>query len=437
MDPLPFGLANLHDRFGFNSLWFMSASILYFNPSSPFVINGVLFFLFLCYLLQQVILLSNNKKLRYLVFLPIGFAFILLYSNYFFSKSIFGNNLFTSPATDFASTILFCYLMFSFILSVFNKVKEISFRFVLFAGLLVMVKLTYLPVFIFLIIYILWQKRKNHITELVKDRFVILTLLSFAIWIVRSVFLSGCLVFPVGITCLSHLPWSIPVKQVVIVSESILHWAQSPGFHDPLFYSKFNWLPYWISNTLHHLYMYQIFYILIIFVFLGIYTTFFVPTFNGDAEKKLTIKIQILCMFLFVFAYVYWFILGPDIRFIQGYFIGVVYVVALPLLLLLSRYFQEIQINKIVQLCLIGFLLYFVLIHRNEVLWIIKKGNQDRWPFIAKVELQYVTNKQDINIYYPKSGDQCADTDLICANYKKEDLSVYKLGNRLMFRQER
>lgn len=434
--PLPFGLANLHDRFGFNSLWFMSSSILYFNHSSPFVINGVLFFLFLCYLLQQTILLGHEKKSRHLIFLPIGFAFILMYSNYFFSKSIFGNNLFTSPATDFAATILFCYLMFSFILSILNRVKEMSFRFVLFAGLLVMVKLTYLPVFVFLFIFFLWQKRKNNISEYVKDRFVILTLLSFIIWIVRSVFLSGCLVFPVGITCLSHLSWSMPVKQVAIASEAIVHWAQSPGIHDLAFYTNWNWFSSWKSNTLHHIYIHQDLYILTILVVLEVYAYYFIQRQKNKDQNVSIFKTQLFSAFFFIFAYLYWFFLGPDIRFIQGYFIGVVYVVALPLLLSLGRYFQEIQINKIIQLGSIGLLLYFVLVNRNEMVWILKKGNQDKWPFLAKVELQYITNKQGIKIYYPKSGDQCSDTELICANHKKENLFVYQLGNRLMFREE-
>ena len=148
------------------------------------------------------------------------------------------------------------------------------------------------------------------------------------------------------------------------------------------------------------------------------------------------LKIQLQFLLFFIPAFTYWFILGPDIRFIQGYFIGLTFVVALPFLFYLGSYFQEGSIVEIFNILLITFLLYFILINRNELLWIVKKGNQDKWPFIPQNELTYVVSPQKIKIYYPKTGDQCMDVNSLCSNEKKNKLNVTVRNGRYIFTEK-
>src|SRR5512144_681838 len=53
-------------------------------------------------------------------------------------------------------------------------------------------------------------------------------------WAIRSVLLSGCLVYPVAATCFPSLPWSVPLPRVREEAVWIGSWARTETVDPPV-----------------------------------------------------------------------------------------------------------------------------------------------------------------------------------------------------------
>lgn len=79
----------------------------------------------------------------------------------------------------------------------------------------------------------------------------------FSVWrywhlVVKEFFLSGCLIYPVGITCVDPdiVQWAVGSNEAKITQETIEWWAKAPNTNIPLDSSNQPWFEHWqqISN---------------------------------------------------------------------------------------------------------------------------------------------------------------------------------------------
>ena len=95
------------------------------------------------------------------------------------------------------------------------------------------------------------------------------------LWLVKNILVSGCLIYPISITCFTELSWT-DIKEVKEISNQNEAWSKSfPDQKKILSYEKFNsefnWINSWIKNYFGQLV--NIFYPYIIFILiLFIYT---------------------------------------------------------------------------------------------------------------------------------------------------------------------
>ncbi len=80
----------------------------------------------------------------------------------------------------------------------------------------------------------------------VRSALAVSTLLIVA-WVLRSILLSGCLVFPATITRLP-LPWSISSGAIREISDAISGWARRPGPDCLSALGSWDWLPDWLAR---------------------------------------------------------------------------------------------------------------------------------------------------------------------------------------------
>ena len=171
---LPIGLATLHGRFGFNSLWFSVTAGMNVSPvASVSVINGILLWLVGSYCCAW-----RGKTLADYYLNAVGF--LLLPTLYLSSYQT------SSASPDLPITLLTLVSVYAFL----TKAKALP-VFVLFA---LMIKISAAP-----LVLLLRPTRQT----------IILGAVLLIPWLGRSVLLSGCAAYPIKSTCLP-VSWQTP-----------------------------------------------------------------------------------------------------------------------------------------------------------------------------------------------------------------------------------
>ena len=86
------------------------------------------------------------------------------------------------------------------------------------------------------------------------NNYIILFLLIFLLMLGSYFVSTGCLLYPVSVTCFENFSWSIPLNQVDEMNRWYQQWSKAgagPEFRieNPEIYIKeFNWLKNWISE---------------------------------------------------------------------------------------------------------------------------------------------------------------------------------------------
>lgn len=301
---LHLGIANIHSRLGFQSIWFDLHAM--FDLSSIFnyplpLLNGLIALTSLLYLTKRTL----EKKQQWFAY---GLLFlVLLFSTldgplYFLLRGY-------NPDIP-AAFLTFVYFYYAY------KNRQFSFRVIknltilsLFA---VLIKLSTIPLLIYSVVLILLKLQKREHT---KSYIYLLglVLLTMGYYSVKNVILTGYLVFPVAFTKLPVV-WAIPQKEVAQLSGIISSWAKvravNPEFYSPL---NMRWIPTWFSQqTMQSL----------ITVFGGVFSILGIGLLAARNKNKQlhTIFIGILGMFM------YWFLIAPDLRFGMGIFFVSVFI---------------------------------------------------------------------------------------------------------------
>ena len=263
--------------------------------------------------------LTKNTRLNFIHFLSLlSFIFINIF---FYRLSEYG--------TDRAAMIL----IFLFIIELLNFVnlKSIKtfnlFYLYLLVALIISFKAFYVLYIIFIIplfFYIL-KKKKDYIQTLYflfLNKYFILFLVLFFFTLFTYFINTGCVVYPLTLTCFDGMSWGIPLPQVQKSNDWFELWSKggaAPNFRadNPVAYIKnFNWISNWLD-----IYFFNKVSDFILGIILLISIVLF--SFRGAFFKRNTTKVDnnlYLVYFLIFLLGIEWFYNHPALRY-GGYHI--------------------------------------------------------------------------------------------------------------------
>ena len=204
------GMVNIFWPFGMSSIYEYLSAILWFDKS--FVLLHFLNLIFVQILYQFLFFQSLKSKFNSLKFASI---FILIYSildNFGFEG---GRNGFLYlqgvGKQDTAVGVLFFLLSIYMITAIKNKeINDLDF---IICSLLVLfiyeIKVSSLMIFPLFITYLFMTIKKNKLTLSKTINYFSPVLFFGTLWFLKSILTTGCLVFPVNITCFESFDWYI------------------------------------------------------------------------------------------------------------------------------------------------------------------------------------------------------------------------------------
>ncbi len=319
------GLANLHDRLGFNSSWlvlnaafsFSFLGIQSFHLASSFITLAVTI-----YFLEgpRNLLQEGFSKSGLIKTLFIAFPF------YFYNSEM------SSPSADLPAFLLILVVVALWVekheksADKFNLESVVLSSFSVFA---LTVKLSALPIALaaaWIVARGFFRKDYGRAFALGLTDLVILTP-----WLVRNVALSGYLVFPLYQIDLFPVDWKYPKESAETLARTISTFARFPVKNWRQFsgLSFREWFPIWFENLTRNQ---QLIFLL---AALSPFSLLFGKLFRVDRNTlKAYSPIALICWI----GVVYWLLAAPDIRFGYGYLLSAVMLAAsIVLTILLTR----------------------------------------------------------------------------------------------------
>jgi len=294
----------LHPLYGTTSSWLIGHSYFNFDQyrlQDIHVLNGIVFFLLIGCLFSE--LYSGNKKK---IYHPILFSILLFILLKYTRLKEFG--------IDRPITLIFCFLIYFYLKNFLNvEKKEIIQNFIIILVLsifLFSIKIINLPILLFPL-FILYRNKSSLLKN---DGRYYIVLLPIFILIMKNVLGSGCLIYPVEITCIEYLPWSdrIGVREFILASEIFnKSWHSYTGeLLKENYIQNFSWISTWyyrIQNEIIEILS------LLVIIFL---ISFFL--FNFKSKKIYSANInfkdfKILLLLIIIFS-VLIFLKNPVIR---------------------------------------------------------------------------------------------------------------------------
>lgn len=299
------GLANLEDRFGFNSNSLLLSAIFTFRflfGQAIHMLHNTFFVLILLWSINR--LFRSNYELPYIfLFISLFIIFILMNSKIMLSDS----------NTDAIPLLLTFYYIVKTSLTPKWINHQLLLAFILPVTLITFKLSCVVFCLISLIIFINCIKRKDKriITFLLSS-----SLLIVGLWLIRNVIISGYLIYPLYQIDLFSFDWKVPKGTAILQKEHIYYWAKH--IYDSEFFDRlliFDW------NGIIKLEFLRIALNFILFIFVMLSPLLFVLNRIKryaaiDNNIYYIYAISLICL---VFGY----ISAPDFRFLDGYIVGV------------------------------------------------------------------------------------------------------------------
>lgn len=300
------GIGNLHNRLAYNSS-FMCFQALFsfsfvFNPSLH-IANGFISLVFMAY----AVISNNIVKKRNIAlsdfFKAVTVIYVCINAQYM-----------SSCQTDDLALLLFVYIVTKWAEMYEKNVKNIhEYAYLCILGVfsatvkissVTLVLLSVYPVYIFI--------KEKHFGEIVK--YVISALIVSIPWLVRSVLISGYLLYPYASIDLFRVAWKMPKSVLVYDADEITAWAKGVYNVDLAHISIFKWFPLWFTDK-------DLSQKLLIIV--GFASMFFIigmlaAQVKAFVSKKsiLEDRLPIILLYLYsIIALVFWFLSAPLYRY--------------------------------------------------------------------------------------------------------------------------
>jgi hypothetical protein len=299
---LPFGLANIHGRFGYNSSWFSVASVIQLPIKTQEGLNGLSISALMIFFFGIAAYQAWQKRLRQ------PHTIYLALSVLIFVGAVLRTNI-SSPSPDLAVLIL-CLMSTSLAFKALETRFNLTYCILQTTVLCLFaftVKLSSLPLILipiglmgFTLRHRLPIQWKPLIGYSVSFAGIILTA-----WMVRGVSVSGCLVFPIPETCFDQALWTVPRA---VIEEYWIAGIASARTTYPHLLPLQQWIGPWFWKTSKSI------------DFL-IPVTLMIAALLIRLHKREQSSLPLKWIVLpHLCAIALWFFSAPDIRFAAGYF---------------------------------------------------------------------------------------------------------------------
>ena len=418
------GLSNLEIRFGDNSLWFNFLSLFKFKFkefNSIYTLN-VIPFSFLTYEI-----LKKEKTFSYL-FLALSLSFLFFFSYLHpFQNGVILNHL-HNPEVDTIGMVFFILSFYLLLMFLDKKKKEIFHLLILSSSICFFIKLSYAGVALFPLIILIVFYKKNLI-EIFRTKLIFYIILLFIFWIIKNLLTSGCLIFPLNLTCLNVI-WSPGADEIETYKNVIKGFARDTrerlrylDFNHTI--HTFNWFLPWFKDYALNTSLLKISYVIIFFTS----TSFFIfKRYTNFLTINLSnAKIHFYILSVFLINFLIWF-QAPEIRFGWGT------IISLNCYLLTILFFYNIFFKKI-NLNIIKYFTFFfltILIFDNKKNFSVHNLLN---PYVAKINYSKIEKIFDLDdrSVYRSTNWKCYDFKEICVNSVKDKYFLKKKFGYLIF----
>ena len=304
-----------------------------------------------------------NKILSYLEGKKPSFIFYLSLLSFVFINVFFVR--LGEHGTDRSAMILIIIIIIE-LLYLINKKKIVDKR--LFLKLLIFITLiislkTFYALYGLLLIPLIFYFNKNQISLIFffKNKITYLCLIMIVFLLTVNFFNSGCLLYPVKVTCFENFSWSTTINEVEQMNIWYQQWAKAganPNFRieNPEIYIKnFNWVSNWIDMYFFN--KVSDFLLGLSFLCLVVWLTFFSKKINKSKKPKFWLLYLII-----IFLTLKWFYLLPTLRY-GGYHL-IALLLFIPLSIYLSKYSIDSKLLK-KKIYFIIFLTIVIFLSRN------------------------------------------------------------------------
>lgn len=332
--PVVPGLANLHERLGYNSSWLILNAVFSFSFLGIQSFHLVSGFLFLAMVLSFYQGVHNLLAKKFLLsnFIRLGFflaAFFFLFDQV------------SSPGTDMPATLFIWFVLAESISLLENKTDLMDSKEPLILSLICVftltVKLSTVPILLLPLLWIIYKLRKKSFNQI--GQFVLLSFVIMIPYIVRNFVLTGYPVFPGFPFDVFHFDWALPLDRVK-EERVVIHWfamLSRVPLEDFLSMNLKEQTIKWFINLIPR------YKAILITIPVGVAFNLFLCVF-----KKWRAFIRenvglILLLLVFITGDLFWFLSAPSIRFGFGFLLGSVFLVLFPIVTFLANQLEKFQ----------------------------------------------------------------------------------------------
>jgi hypothetical protein len=237
------GLANLNNRFGFNSTWHMLAAFIdqgLFKARSPWILPCISYICSFSYFLYET--LNEEKLWRILYSISILFWTIINISTWGFPSLHY----------DFVPLLINSIVFYEVLKHVDEETSpslaEHFIWMILLSFSFTLKQIGALSI-IFLYAFSLYSLRKSkNLTIQNLFKISVLPLFILSLWITRNLLLSGYPFYP-SVLGRVQFDWTYPQDQLTYLFQEVLGWARGPG-KDYMIHGEdkgFSWVPTWLT----------------------------------------------------------------------------------------------------------------------------------------------------------------------------------------------
>jgi hypothetical protein len=330
--PNSFGIGNFNHGFRTPSSIFYLAALFNLPKTNYNLVHmaPVFFLIFVNTVFINKIFLNLRNKENFFIILLSLFSLALI--NIFFYRM-------AEHGTDRSAQIIIL-LIFTELIEFLHKKNLDKFllnKIFILITLAISLKAFYLIYVILFLPVIIFQKKKLiFLLELLKNKIFYLCLLFFIVLISINFLNTGCLIYPLSISCQESMLWSISINEVNYMNEWYQLWSKggaNPNFvveDRENYISHFNWIDNWTKIYFFNKvsdYLLGLFFLVIIFLFLF-------KQKNFQFRLKFSNQTFILYLILLL-LFIEWFFYHPSLRY-GGYHL-IALLIFIPISLLLDN----------------------------------------------------------------------------------------------------
>jgi hypothetical protein len=427
------GLSNLHSRFGLISIIQYTSSV--FNNSLlndngisiPLALCSVFFLMYLTDKLFSVLKKKSDLIIFFFLF------FLLIFSFYSFSNySEYGNDV---PA------FIYFFLTMIIYLNTNNLKKELRYddKKIIIASIFAIFNKVFFILIALIPLLIIFTKYKNFFKNKKFSFFIIMFL---GIWILKNIFISSCVLYPIKITCIKNLSW-YNERDIVNTHISGEAWAKAwidqdePRIGLEEYNKGFKWFKTWSKKHLKKInekftpfMLFNIIFVFILFLKCQKKIYFY--------KSKQTLRKFKKILLLNIAGVLFWFIKFPIYRYGAAYLACFISGISV---LILYFFNTKINLNRNLIKILICFSIFlFVSVNTKRIIKNFDHVyNQYPWPKIYSFSFENIAElkipiKDNKKIIYYKSTAECMYTIYSPCTHEEKSINYKEiLGYKIFY----